>query len=70
MANAVSTQRTAYYFVYKANLTDFTFVLEKSKSYKIGRDQASEICFQVRTVRQKEGTLEVGDWSPTDVCHL
>ncbi|KAK8844689.1 hypothetical protein IAR55_006538 [Kwoniella newhampshirensis] len=42
----------------------FTFVLERKKEYTIGRD-GCDIAFSSRHIRPREGTLIVGDWSPT-----
>ncbi|WWD22759.1 hypothetical protein CI109_107252 [Kwoniella shandongensis] len=42
----------------------FTFVLERKKEYTVGRD-GCDIPFSSRSVRPKEGTLIVEDWSPT-----
>lgn len=55
-----------------ANTPAFQFVLEQKRSYLVGRDKAAEIRFTDRSVRPKEGVLEVGDWDPTDVslCEL
>nr|XP_018266236.1 uncharacterized protein I303_00211 [Kwoniella dejecticola CBS 10117]OBR88394.1 hypothetical protein I303_00211 [Kwoniella dejecticola CBS 10117] len=40
----------------------FTFALQQGKEYAVGRDDASDIKFESRQVRPKEGTLVVGDW--------
>jgi hypothetical protein len=51
----------------EAKWTDFTFALERGKSYTIGRDKGCDIPFKSKRLRTMEGTLEVGDWSLTDV---
>jgi hypothetical protein len=50
----------------KLSKTDFTFALERGKSYTIGRDKGCDIPFNSKRLRTLEGTLEVGDWSLTD----
>lgn len=45
----------------------FTFVLERSKSYTVGRDKQADIRFDSKHVRPTEGTLHVGDWDPSQV---
>ncbi|WWC85414.1 uncharacterized protein L201_000277 [Kwoniella dendrophila CBS 6074] len=42
----------------------FTFVLQQGKEYSVGRDESSDIRFESRQVRPKEGSLIVGDWDP------
>jgi len=51
----------------EAKEVDFTFALERGKSYTIGRDKGCDIPFKSKRLRTLEGTLEVGDWSLTDV---
>ncbi|WWC67234.1 uncharacterized protein I206_101141 [Kwoniella pini CBS 10737] len=41
----------------------FSFVLQQGKDYSVGRDDSSEIKFESKQVRPKEGTLVVGDWN-------
>jgi hypothetical protein len=49
---------------------DFTFALERGRSYTIGRDKGCDIQFNSKRLRTHEGVLEVGDWSLTDVSCL
>ena len=55
---------------HKADEIDFTFALERGRSYTIGRDKASDIQFNSKRLRTLEGTFEIGDWSLTDVSFV
>jgi hypothetical protein len=46
---------------------DFTFPLEQKKVYALGRGTACDVRFLEKRVRMKEGTVEVGDWDPSNV---
>jgi hypothetical protein len=51
----------------KADLPEYTFALERNKTYKIGREKDCDIPFNSRRLRGHEGILEIGDWSLTEV---
>ncbi|WRT63291.1 uncharacterized protein IL334_000196 [Kwoniella shivajii] len=44
----------------------FTFVLQQGREYSIGRDDSSDIRYESRHVRPKEGTLVVEHWDPAE----
>lgn len=46
---------------------DFTFALERGRTYTIGRDKSCNIQFTSKRIRLHEGSLEVGEWTTTDV---
>lgn len=51
----------------KLTTQDFTFALEGGRTYTIGRDKSCNIQFTSKRLRIHEGTLEVGEWTTTDV---
>lgn len=44
--------------------------MEQKRNYVVGRDKTADIRFADRSVRPKEGVLEVGDWDPREVSFL
>jgi pSer/pThr/pTyr-binding forkhead associated (FHA) protein len=51
----------------QAENADFTFALERGRSYTIGRDKGCDIQFNSKRLRTHEGKLEIGDWSLAEV---